>query len=464
MRKLLITALMLAFLAMCDAPLISGEPKKSTPAKKNLKSRYAIAVANSFYNKRDKKWLKVVDKLKEKYSAKVFKFAGRPDASPTLKKEFAEYRPHYVCFVSKPRQCGGEFVKSVIRFMSTIDNDPYDDAVWAILTGYTADDALKIVNAKPLKVKRHLSHFGSGALKWFESGVSFSEGKKFDKWEKKKGKPVKKVRGPADTTQQWVSAVNKNKVDIITTSGHATVRDWKMGYSYKSGRIVPAGRGRLMGASSTGRRFSIKTSNPKIYAGIGNCWIANIPSKLMDCMCLSWIHNGAYHFFGHVEPQARSCTATWGIRFYFFALQDAYTFSEAVFANRIGSRYVLNNHSTGKQRGWPRCLNITVLYGDPAWDTRMKRATDLVYDMKLDVKDADQGRKKITFTVTVNIKGKIDHPPVAILPFFISNWSVEKSNAAKTVVADNFILLDLYGKEYKKGEKITATITCKKEE
>jgi zinc protease len=257
-----------------------------------------------------------------------------------------------------------------------------------------------------------------------------------------------------------VKEANSNKVDLISTSGHATERDWNMGYNYRSGKIVPAGKGKLAGVASDGKRHKIKTSNPKIYYSPGNCLIAHIPSNLMDCMCLSWIHNGCHHFFGHVEVQTRWCTA-WGITDYFFALQDTYTFAQAVHVNRIGSRYLMENYKSGREKQyWNRCLDITVLYGDPAWEAKMKRITEPVYEMKLDVADAKGGRRKITLTVKLNRKGKVGRPPIALLPFSISDWKVEKSDAKETVVADNFIMLDMTGKEYQEGDKVSTLLTC----
>jgi len=427
---------------------------------KKSKRRYALLIPRGL--EKEGGWGKVVKELKKKHSARLFRYNDLND----VKEDVAKYRPYYVCFVRKPQNCGRGFVKSVIGFMRQLDTDPYDDAVWAILTGRTAEDALKIAKAKPLEVKRHLSHIGGGWLEWFERGVSFCEGRKFHKTIKKKGKKPEVVKGPGDTTEQWVKEVNSNKVDIISTSGHATERDWNMGYKYRSGKIVPAGKGMLKGLSSKRRQYLIRTSNPKIYYSPGNCLIAHIPSNFLDCMCLSWIHNGCYHFFGHIEPQTRWCTA-WGISEYFFKLQDTYTFAEAVCVNRIAARYITDNHKGGREKQyWNRCLGITVLYGDPAWEAKMKRIRDPLYEMILDVKDTEEGRKKATLTVKFNHKCKIHHrnTPVLLLPFFISDWKVEKSDANRTLICDNFVLLDLLEKEFKKGDEIKLVFTFKVEE
>lgn len=412
------------------------------------KRRYAVIVPYGL--EKDKKWKEVVLKLKKKYSAKVFRYKDLSE----IKNKVAGYHPYYVCFVQKPDCCSREFVKNVIRFMEKLDSDPYDDGVWAILTGYTADDALKIVEAEPLKVKRHLSHIGGGWLEWFREGVSFCEIRKYHKTIKRKGEKPEVVKGPGDTTEEWVREVNSNKVDIISTSGHAREYVWEMGYGYKSGRVVPAGGGKLKAISSKGKVYLIKTSNPKIYYSPGNCLIANIPKNFLDCLCLSWIHNGCYNFFGHIDSQRKWCTA-WGIAEYFFKLQDTYTFAEAVHVNRISARYVADNYKNGFEKSsWYRCLHITVLYGDPGWEAKMERVRPPLYGFKFDVKDLE-GKKKGILAVKFNYDCKINHRnlPVFLLPYQIYDWEIKKSNN-KVVIGDDFVLFDVLNKEFKKGDEL----------
>ena len=61
----------------------------------------------------------------------------------------------YACFVAQPKEAGREFVVHVSRMTRRLDDDPYTDVVWGILTGYKADDALRIASLKePLVVRR----------------------------------------------------------------------------------------------------------------------------------------------------------------------------------------------------------------------------------------------------------------------------------------------------------------------
>ncbi|RKY18037.1 MAG: hypothetical protein DRP63_02720 [Planctomycetota bacterium] len=490
MRLLIVSAVCGMLLAV--APLLADgeegkqkqpqkQPAQQQPVKQPVlinkaRGRYAIVLASDFedqdFDGVQTKWGKVLELLKKKYQktgCKVFRYKGMPNKDAALKKALAEYRPTYVCFLRRPKRCSVKFCVSVVKLMRSLDDDPYPDAIWAIFTAYNDKDALKMVEAKPLLVRRHLSHVGSGWLKWFESGVSFSEGRRGEKWIKKPGKEPERVEGPNDTAEQWVKVLNKNDVDILSTSGHATERDWGMGYPHWGGKVKVVGGGKLAAFENLGRgkRHDIKTDNPKIYYSPGNCLIAHIPCErrfIRDCMVLSWMHNGVYQFFGHVLPQTRWCTA-WGVAEKFFALQDTYTFAEAVYANRIAGRYLTNNRKGGREKYfWNRCLHITVLYGDPAWEARMKRVKKPLYEFKLNVTSAKEGRKKATLTLKFNYKCKIGdrNLPVFLLPFFISDWKVEKIDKGKAVIADNFVLFDLLGKEFNKGDKVELVFSFKK--
>ncbi|MDD2717550.1 MAG: hypothetical protein PHW04_16805 [Candidatus Wallbacteria bacterium] len=435
-------------------------------SRENNGKTYAIAVNKVFFNPSDPandKWQNVLQKLIEKHSAEVFIYEGKPDTCTELKENLKNLHPYYVCFLSKPNDCERDFAESVIRCMAGLENAPYDGAVWAIFTAYNADDALKMVDAQPLELKETLSHAGSGWLDFFDCGTSFSEGVQYDKWVKESGKQTAKVKGPADTTDEWVKCVNSNQVDLLSTSGHASEKNWMMGYSYSSGTVAVKGNGMLQGTASDGKIYDISTDNPKVYYSPGNCLIAHITAS-QECMVLSWMHNGCYQFFGHLETQNRTCTA-WGIAVYFFYLQDTYTYAEAVHANRIASRYLNQKYQTGsEQSGYNRCLGITMLYGDPAWEVKMKRTMDPLYVPSYTVTELGEGKMQITATVLFNKPFKQNltscKPPVILLPWSISGSTVEQSNAKETIVGSNFIMLDLDSMEIQAGQKVTATVSC----
>lgn len=413
--------------------------------------KYAVVVSQA--TRQDKEWGSVVKQLEEKYAAKVFEYAQ--DVSET-KDGLQKYFPKYVCVVARPEELMGRstLIRSAWKTLRALDDDPYEDAIWAVLTGFDASDATRIVKAAPLVVRRGLSHVGSGWLDWFEQGVSFSEGEKNAKFVKESGKPVQKVRGPDDTTDEWVAAVNRNDCDIVSSSGHATEGNWEMGYSFPSG-IVRSRDGSLNATSSERRRFDIRTDNPKLYYGVGNCLIGHVSNK--GCMALAWIHSGANQFFGHIVPQGRGCYA-WAIADYFFASQGRFTYAEAIYLHWQAMQFEMS----ALQKQFPCCVQggrSTVLYGDPAWEARMNKSTDPLFEQELDFKVSEDGKSvRVTFKITPNRDGAVVRPPMALLPRRIGEAKIESSDAEKSVVTDNFILIKLG--TVKKGEAQSIVLTA----
>ena len=117
-----------------------------TPIRDTASRPYAVVVdANTLEHP---EWGQVVEALKKKYNAKIF-VAHYPKVG-TVRKALNEYMPWYVCFVAQPEQATREMITAAAHTMTWLDDDPYEDAIWAVLTGFVAEDALRIINAEPL--------------------------------------------------------------------------------------------------------------------------------------------------------------------------------------------------------------------------------------------------------------------------------------------------------------------------
>ena len=426
----------------------------------NSKKKYAIVVSKTTYA--DSQWAQVVNKLKSKYDGQVFTYDA-PNIG-AVRKQLNEYMPWYVCIVAKPEEAGRDFIRKSAALLRNLDDDPYEDAIWAVLTGYVAEDALRIASADSLTITNALSGIGNGWLYWFESGVAFNEGKKNGKTIKEPGKEPVEVHGPDDTTEEIVQLLNTNKYQIMSSSGHATERNWQIGYTYDGGYIV-CKDGRLYGLSSDKKVYSIDTTNSKIYYSPGNCLIGHIPDR--DCMALAWIHNGTNQFFGHIVPQGRQCIA-WTIRDLFMGLQGRFTYSEAVYLNQQSLIFEVND----LRHNYPCCYESkkgTAFYGDPAWEARVKQVTTPIYDQELTITQQPNSDKyDIKFTITINKDGQLsEHTvhPATLLPFNIKNAVIKKTDAKKAVVADNFIMLHVYSDgdaPFKKGDTRTVELVAER--
>ncbi|MEN6451765.1 MAG: hypothetical protein ABFC96_14845, partial [Thermoguttaceae bacterium] len=419
-----------------DVPTAGGDRAARGEAPSPVGS-YAILVSTKTVAQ--PAWKKVVDALQQKYQARVFTFEY-PNIEST-QKAVAAYAPVYACIVLQPGEASREFVQATAKSMRNIDPDPYVDAIWAILTGYTPDDALRIATAEPLEIRRGVSHVTDGWLRWFEEGVSWSEVQKNHKYTKAKGEPVREVSGPDDTVPEIVAELNSGKPQIMSSSGHAREHDWQLGFTYPNGYFISK-KGKLFGQTTEKKLLPIGSPNPKVYYSPGNCLIAHIED--MDCMSLAWMHcGGVNQFFGHVVPQYRSCWA-WEVGDYFFALQGQFTFSESVhlFRQDVIAR-LAETPDKRTQFFLASDRDSTVLYGDPAWEARMKPATDPQYRQTLSIKDAPDGRVQITFTIKACRECTPTTPAGAFLPFRIRDAKITNVDADNAIVGKDFILLRL---------------------
>ncbi|MCX6997734.1 MAG: hypothetical protein NTV49_11755 [Kiritimatiellaeota bacterium] len=111
---------------------------------------YAVVVSRKTIA--DPQWKQVVDALKRKHHAAVVVYADSVEQS---RDEFARIFPRYACFVATPEEAGRKFVVTVHRLTRALDDDPYTDVLWGILTGYDATDALRIAKYdRPLHLRR----------------------------------------------------------------------------------------------------------------------------------------------------------------------------------------------------------------------------------------------------------------------------------------------------------------------
>ena len=90
--------------------------------------------------------------LVKKHDAKVITHGGDvAGALGTLRGAF----PRYTCFVATPKEATGAYVARVHQLTRQLDEDPYTDTFWGILTGYNAANALAIAkHSKPLTVRK----------------------------------------------------------------------------------------------------------------------------------------------------------------------------------------------------------------------------------------------------------------------------------------------------------------------
>ena len=439
---------------------------------------YIVAVSER--TAADLAWKRVVDRLTAKHHAGVLTWRTSPDeALAGLRSTM----PRYTCFVARPEEATREFVQTVHRLTRRLDDDPYTDTLWGILTGFDATNALAIAaEEKPLVVH----NIGSGteiALDRCESGTWFCELRKGHMVQMKKGGTPQEMTVEPDTTKALVELMNAGAPDLWVTSGHATERDWMIGFRYKNGFWKSKG-GQLFGEDLQGKRYDVNSPNPKVYLPVGNCLIGNIDGP--DAMALAYFKSASVRqMAAYVLPTWYGYQG-WGMLDYFVEQPGRYTLTESFHANNLALVHRLLKFFPGAEkiesvdpmgrapkgvtlpavtksatdaglgaqdlRGLLFDRDNVAFYGDPAWEARMAPGR-LNWSQELAV--APDGTH--TFTIkplagsasweAVNRNGsqRGGRPIIQYLPKRIdpAQVTVLAGKEFEPVIADDFLLVPL---------------------
>lgn len=435
------------------------------------------AVVSSSKTAADPEWAEVIDELLQKHDG--FALAYQQDPAE-LRAALAERRPEYTCFVATPEEASREFVSKVHSLTRTLDADPYGDTIWGILTGFDAANALRIArHSEPLSV-HNVASGTEFAMEMVDRGIWFSELEAGLYVEKESGDKPRRQSGPADSTAAIVGCLNEQRADLFITSGHATERDWMLGFRYNNG-FFKCRPGQLFAIDTQKQTTDIVSTNPKIYMPIGNCLMGHIDSR--DAMALAWMNSaGVMQMLGYTVPTWYGY-AGWGCLDYFLEQPGRYSFAEAVFANhqallhRLYTHFPEANEATATDatlapnaagqragltsqdaRGLVFDRDVLAFYGDPAWQARMAPAP-LPFEQSLTyVRDGD-APVRYTFIIapnqgagsfqTVNDNGsqRGGRPFFARLPIRIDAVEILAGNEYQPIVTENFILVPRPGKE-----------------
>jgi hypothetical protein len=433
---------------------------------------YSIVVSKATRN--DPAWRPVVAALVAKHHGQVIEYGTSVDESlPELRRQFSRY----ACFVATPAEAGREFVAAVSRLTRRLDDDPYTDVLWGILTGYDARGALRIAKyEKPLVVRR-VAASTDVELSLCQEGRWYCELDPTKAVEKKPGHAPQPLVRQTDSTKALVDTLNDYRPDLFVTSGHASEHDWMIGYRYRNGTFR-CKDGQLFGLDTRGARWPVHSDNAKVYLPVGNCLIGHIDRP--DCMTLAYLESaGVEQMAGYTVPSWYGY-AGWGMLDYFVEQPGRFTLAEAFFANQQALLHRLATCFPGSEkiaaagRGLPpgceasaraKQLGLTAqdaagllydrdvvaFYGDPAWEARMAPAkaaweqtlTEQRGRYTLEVRPL---RGSASFRpLNTNGSQRGGRPIFALLPGRIDPASVKFLEGAELapVVTKNFLLVPL---------------------
>lgn len=418
---------------------------------------------------RDPAWAPVVNTLRKKYNgaAIVYPTGQVEECIDALK----HLRPRYAAFVVRPEEAGRSFVVTLHRMTRQLDDDPYTDLRWGIVTGYDASDALRAAKrSEPLVVRSIATSMGPKLLDHYDHGFASDETNVNVFWTKAKEEIPQNREVTPDPAQAYAEAFNTRPPDLFQTSGHATEKDWQICYNIPGGSFR-CENGQLFGKSTDGKRYDINSPHPKIYMPTGNCLIGHIPGP--DCMATAWMHSGGVlQMFGYTAVTFHGYMG-WGIQTYF---NNEYTLSESFFYNNQALLWELQklfpdqaqinfeNYDLSNLSGLAKKYNIkgrtllghlwdrdtVAFYGDPAWKAHLPQ-TDPAWTTTY----SHEG-ENVTVEIRVLKDGTWGNRPLAI-PFPERLGGIRLVSCTPTMdvlVTDDFALLSVIDRPRKAGDTI----------
>lgn len=228
--------------------------------------------------------------LKHAEEAKVVRVTAEPSVTNAL-EQIKAAQPTHVAFVMCPEEVDFPTTVALKRMMRALDEDPYDDAKWGIVTGPTPDDALRIATSHDPKV------IGSVLA---TTGVSddvipgpftcLSDAYPAGEWR------IKSVDGTVvrhsssnDVSHVFAEAWRDLDPELVLTSSHASQRNLEMPFS--RGNIVSrhgqfatlpnytiidyrTGQAKNLGQSQPAEVLA-RPKRDKVWLAAGNCLIAD---------------------------------------------------------------------------------------------------------------------------------------------------------------------------------------------
>ena len=431
------------------------------------KSDYIIVVSQA--TKNDAAWSRVVDRLLEKHQnlgAKAVVYEKTLDETTT---ELKPVMPRFVCFVAKPEESSRDYVAQIHKLTRKLDDDVYTDVFWGIITGYDAAAALRIADQEqPLLIRRAAASV-SISLGNYDSGVHWNDSVKNQLVTKNEGdKEAVESKGPDDPTEQMVDMFNSDAPDLWITSGHASERDWIIGYNFPAGKFVHKD-GILIGQTLAGKKLPINSPNPKVYMAVGNCLMGHVDRA--DCMATSYMNSaGVVQMLGYTKDTWFGFGG-WGVNEYFLDQPGRYTFTEAFFANQAALDWCITEYMKANPEFKPETQArltqanrdimgllydqyIVAFYGDPAWKAELMNAyKGWEQELKTEPVEGNAERIRLTFTVTPNnvtnakassgesAPWKSPRPILQWFPNRFSNVKLIEGAESNPVITDNFLLV-----------------------
>ena len=436
-----------------------------TPPENGLKdTAYVVLVSERLQNNTE--WSSVAQSLAQKHGAKIYAYSDDlEECLPVLKKT----TPHLVALVAMPEEAGHDVVRRMNVMLRKIDEDPYADARWGLVTAGSSKDAMNIVEvSEPLRVSSALSNTPI-PIERVGAGTCFDEGVAGRRIELNAGGDPVEVLGDVIIAKDYAHAFNTSSPDLLVTSGRTNEERWMLGYNFDGGRVVVP-EGDLLARTPSGEDIPLRNEGPTAMLGAGSCLLGHVPDasalplafirhggvrQIIGYATTTWYGRGGWDTLSKVmdEPGRHSLAeAAW------LTQQDLVREVEArapgieIDTTHLGSRDVVEfraavAEATGMSATSAPLKELTgllwdrdalVVIGDPAWDVRLNDGPRWwTLDRASGVMD---GTQRLTFTVTPQ-----DDAPqrtiAMLLPKDLRGAELIDSGGGAIVLEDDFLLI-----------------------
>ena len=311
-------------------------------------------------------WRRVADTLVAKYPGAHLSILPEIDEN-SVANALREHGARYAAAVLRPTEINRETVNALHRAARKVDDDPYGDCIWGIVTGYRASDAQRIAEAsKPLNIRRVLSTTNVHHAR-FEHSYCITD------WE---GFPVLEQSGYTEPTKTTYTAATPEGLDIVengiqdkfaeqlstqwpqlvVTSSHATPFNLEMPFGKGlifscdnrfhligckqfvafTSALKPAMDGKTEALHSLQEAMQFPTIKPdttqRVWLAAGNCLIGDARNTDQSMVITAMSAYGCNQFVGYTVPSWYG-EGGWGTLELFMGNTDGTTLAQAFFLN-----------------------------------------------------------------------------------------------------------------------------------
>lgn len=412
----------------------------------------------------DEGWGSVARALAAKHATEVLSFEHSPDE---LAATLAERHPRLVGVVAMPDEAGRARVGEIHRLLRGLDDDPYLDARWGLITAATWADGMEMVRAtRPLQIESMLANTPV-PLEVVPDGAYFDEGVAGRRVVRVAGGRPWPILGDPHTADDFARTFDRLQPDLLVTSGRTNEERWMIGHTFDGGRVISGDDG-LVALTPDGRETGFGGEGPMAMLGAGSCLLGFVPGP--EVLPLRFVHAaGARQVVGY-------CSTTWHgaggwdlyarfldepgrydlaecawlaqqdlVRRFHARFPDAREVSTKGFDERAVPEF---REAVSRANDMPRTddrfddlagllwdRDALVVIGDPAWSVRLDRGR-LPWE-------ADLHRDGDRLVVDVHVRGELEEgpTPAIVLPERVVPGPVIEDAGLEPLVLDDLIFL-----------------------